>query len=74
MARENIPSLLNEVREIVDSPRNQALYELWPEEISRQAYADFGPFYYWFPTPVNKDGRIPYTLACFRHTYTKYDL
>jgi uroporphyrinogen-III decarboxylase len=62
VARKDIPRLLDKVRELVDSPRNQALYELWPDHIEPQAHADFGTYYYWFPTPVNKDGRIPYSL------------
>ena len=62
MARSDIPFLLDQVRQAVDSPANRARYELWPTKIEPPARGDFGPFYYWFPTPVNRDGRVPYTL------------
>ena len=62
VSRNDIPRLLDRVRELVDSPRNQSRYALWPDHIQPQAHADFGAYYYWFPTPVNRDGRIPYSL------------
>jgi hypothetical protein len=62
MSHHDISRLLDKVRVLVDSPRNRALYELWPAQIEPRAYADFGAYYYWFPTPVNHNGRIPYSL------------
>ena len=62
MPQNDIPRLLDRVRELVDSPRNQALYDLWPDHIEPQAHGDFGTFYYWFPTPLNRGGRIPYSF------------
>jgi uroporphyrinogen-III decarboxylase len=62
MALEDIQSLLDEIRELVPSPRNLALRELWPETIEPESYGDFGPFRYWYPSPVNRQGRVPYVL------------
>ncbi len=61
MSMQNIPRLLDKVRGLVDGPRNREFYELWPDQID-SPYGDFGPLHYWFPRPMNKDGRIPYVF------------
>lgn len=61
-AGKHIKGLLDTVRHIECSPRNRALYDLWPDTIEPATHGDFGPFYYWFPTPINKQGRVPYVL------------
>ena len=59
MSKETIAQLLDSVQTQVDTDKNRAYYELW-DDAAQPPYADFGPFYYMFPRPVNKDGRIPY--------------
>ncbi len=61
MGKESIPQLLDSVRELVDSDKNRSRRELWPAD-AQSPYADYGPFYYLFPRPNNKDGRIPYVF------------
>jgi len=61
MVNPDIAPLLDRVRALIDSPRNRALYASWPERID-PPYGEFGPAYYWFPRPVNQNGRIPYVL------------
>ena len=62
MGRGDIPALLDRVRTLVESPANQAHYQLWSLDGQPRARQSFGPFYYWFPRPLNPGGRIPYAL------------
>lgn len=62
MSLADIPRLLDRVRELADSPANQARYALWQQPIEPPARGQFGPYFPVFPTPRVDQGHIPFTF------------